>query len=128
MEAKGGAKAPWYKQAEAAQDHLLATQNPKEISYKDDAGHTDEISGASIHVIEFFDLAEKALAAGPVGYGPYKDGSYGAALPAFKKRFQILCGADCNGRLHCRGRLGCPGRRRRRQQRKTLHGRELWYG
>ncbi len=87
---KGGAKAPWYEQAAAAQEYLLKTQDPTAITYKDDEGHTDAFSGASIHVIEFFTLAEKALAAGPVGYGPYKDGFYHAEQPEFDHGYKYF--------------------------------------
>jgi len=76
MVAKGGAQAEWYEQAEKAEAYLLETQDPTAITYSDDEGHTDDISGVSIHVVEFFDLAEKALAQGPVGRGPYEDGRY----------------------------------------------------
>lgn len=90
MVAKGGAMAPWFEQAAAAEAYLLETQDPADISYKDDKGHTDAFSGATIHVIEFFDLAEKALAAGPAGYGPYKDGSYHAQLPDFHNGYKYF--------------------------------------
>lgn len=74
MVAKGGAKADWHIQASKAEQYLLETQDPKKISYNDDKGHTDAISGASIHVIEFFSLAEKALSSAPVKKGMYMDG------------------------------------------------------
>lgn len=61
MVAKGGAQAEWHEQALKAEQYLLETQDPKAITYTDDAGHTDAISGVSIHVVEFFDLAEEAL-------------------------------------------------------------------
>jgi major membrane immunogen (membrane-anchored lipoprotein) len=79
----GGAQAEWDVQAERAEAYLLETQDPTAINYKDDAGHTDDISGVSIHVVEFFDLVEEALAAGPVGRGPYEDGHYYAVEPEF---------------------------------------------
>jgi len=72
----GKAQAEWYQQAEKAEAYLLATQDPKKITYKDDQGHTDDIAGVSIHVNALFDLATEALAAGPVGRGPYQDGAY----------------------------------------------------
>jgi len=90
MEAKGGAMAPWWKQANAAEEYLLKTQDPTAITYTDDKGHTDAFSGASIHVIEFFSLAEKALAAGPAGYGPYKDGVYKAEQAEFGHGFKYF--------------------------------------
>lgn len=82
--------APWFQQAEAAEQYLLETQDPAAITYKDEKGHTDDISGASIHVKEFFDLAETALSAGPAGYGPYKDGTYHAEMPAFDQGFRYF--------------------------------------
>lgn len=72
----GAAQAEWYEQAQKAEQHLLETQDPTAINYTDNEGHTDDIAGVSIHVVEFFDLAEKALAQGPVGRGMYADGAY----------------------------------------------------
>ncbi|NLK06554.1 MAG: hypothetical protein GX315_09325, partial [Spirochaetales bacterium] len=72
----GKAQAEWYQQAEKAEAHLLATQDPTAITYKDAEGHTDDIAGVSVHVDAFFELAQQALAAGPVGRGPYADGAY----------------------------------------------------
>ncbi|WP_432408455.1 hypothetical protein [Wukongibacter sp. M2B1] len=83
MVEKGGAKAPWYEQAEKVEAYLVDTQDPKAIEYKDDEGHTDAISGASIKVKGFFSLAEKALSEGPVSKGPYKDGAYHAEASEF---------------------------------------------
>ncbi len=62
MVANGGAQAPWFDQAMKAEAYLLETQDPTSITYTDETGHTDAISGASIHVREFFSLAEEALA------------------------------------------------------------------
>ncbi|PKL14563.1 MAG: hypothetical protein CVV52_01300 [Spirochaetae bacterium HGW-Spirochaetae-8] len=72
----GKAQAEWYQQAEKAEAYLLATQDPAKITYSDAEGHTDDIAGVSVHVSAFFKLADKALAAGPVGRGPYADGTY----------------------------------------------------
>lgn len=83
MVEKGGAKAPWHEQAEKVEAYLVDTQDPKAIEYKDDEGHTDVISGASINVKGFFGLAEKALAGDPVSKGQYKDGAYHAEEPEF---------------------------------------------
>lgn len=83
MVENGGAIAPWFEQAAAAEAYLLETQDPTAIEYTDDEGHTDAISGATIHVIEFFTLAEEALAAGPAGYGMWEDGHYFAEEPEF---------------------------------------------
>ncbi|MFZ5989322.1 MAG: FMN-binding protein [Bacillota bacterium] len=75
MVEKGKAQAEWHDQAKKVEDYLLEKQEPV-VQYKDDEGHTDAISGATIGVKEFFDLAKKALDKGPVGSGQYKDGSY----------------------------------------------------
>jgi len=72
----GGAQADWYEQAKKAEAYLIETQDPAAINYKDAEGHTDDIAGVSIHVSGLFNLASKALAAGPVGRGPYQDGAY----------------------------------------------------
>ena len=83
MVANGGAMAPWFEQAAAAEEYLLETQDPTDIEYTSDEGYTDAISGASIHVIEFFTLAEEALNNGPNGYGMWQDGHYYAEEPEF---------------------------------------------
>lgn len=74
MVEKGDAMAPWYEQAEAVEAYFLETQ---------DTATPDSISGATIGLEDFFSLAEKALAKGPVGYGPYKDGTYSASQDEF---------------------------------------------
>lgn len=71
--AKAGA---WHDQAAAAEKWLIENQDPSKITYTDDEGHTDALktdagSTVSIHVVEFFDLAKKALEAGPVAEGTY---------------------------------------------------------
>lgn len=86
MVENGGAIAPWFEQAAATEEYLLEVQDPTAIEYTSDEGHTDAISGATIHVREFFTLAEEALAAGPVGLGPYEDGHYHAEEPEFAER------------------------------------------
>ena len=83
MVAFGGAQAEWHEQAERAEAYLVETQDPAAITYTDDEGHTDAISGVSIHVAEFFNLAEEAMAAGPAGRGPYTDGHFHAEQPEF---------------------------------------------
>lgn len=83
MVAFGKAQAEWHEQAAAAEAYLLKTQDPTSITYTDADGHTDAIAGVSIHVVEFFDLAEQALSAGPTGKGPYKDGHYHAQAAEF---------------------------------------------
>lgn len=85
MVEKGGAQAEWHEQAKKAEAFLVEKQDPTAIEYTDDEGHTDAISGVSIHVVEFFDLAEKALANGPVEKGPYKDGAYYAEEDDFSE-------------------------------------------
>ncbi len=79
----GNAQAEWSKQAEKAEAHVIATQDPTAVTYKDGEGHTDDIAGVSIHVNAFFELAQKALAAGPVGRGSYADGAYYAIDDAY---------------------------------------------
>lgn len=86
MVENGGAKSPWHEQAAASEAFLLEKQDPTAIEYSDDEGHTDAVSGVSIHVKEFFTLAEKALANGPVERGQYKDGAYHAEQEAFNEK------------------------------------------
>ncbi|MFW5643165.1 MAG: FMN-binding protein, partial [Alkalispirochaeta sp.] len=83
MVENGGAMAPWFEQAAATEEYLLETQDPTDIEYTSEEGHTDAISGATIHVVEFFTLVEEALADGPAGYGMWKDGHYHAEEPEF---------------------------------------------
>ena len=78
MVAAGGAAADWHVQAEAAEAWLIENQDPTafEEFYTDEEGHTDALqtddgTQVSIHVIEFFSLAEKALAADPVPAGEF---------------------------------------------------------
>ncbi|HZJ88167.1 MAG TPA: hypothetical protein VFC80_03320 [Sphaerochaeta sp.] len=54
----------WDEQAKAVEAHLLATQDPKKVNLKDD-GSTDDISGASMAVADFFTLVTEALSQGP---------------------------------------------------------------
>jgi major membrane immunogen (membrane-anchored lipoprotein) len=65
MVEKGNAASEWHEQSALAEAYLLDTQDPTEIEYTSEEGHTDAIAGASIHVKEFFDLAQKALASDP---------------------------------------------------------------
>lgn len=83
MVARGGAVDEWYVQAQRTEEHLLDTQDPSAVSYTSDQGHTDDISGVTIYVSQFFDLVNDALSAGPVGRGPYEDGLYYAAADDF---------------------------------------------
>lgn len=83
----GKAQAEWYQQAEKVEQYLVKTQDYKFNKYSDAEGHTDAISGASIHVKEFFELAQKAIAAGPFTKGKYaKDGWYYAEQDDFDKQ------------------------------------------
>lgn len=77
MAEKGGAQAEWHEQAEKAEAYLIEKQDPKGLEFNEE-GKTDAISGVSITVKPFFDLAGKALDNGPVGEGQYKDGNYTA--------------------------------------------------
>ncbi|HTX71295.1 MAG TPA: FMN-binding protein [Rectinemataceae bacterium] len=73
----------WNQEAANLEAYLVKTQNVGFNQFKPD-GTTDAISGASIHVKNFFDLVKKALAAGPVAKGMYsKDGWYFASQPDF---------------------------------------------
>ena len=79
----GGAIGEWWEQAEKVEQHLIKTQDPAKIKYSNNDGNTDEISGVTISVNEFFTLADKALKAGPVKPGTYKDGGYYAIEAEF---------------------------------------------
>jgi major membrane immunogen (membrane-anchored lipoprotein) len=80
MVAFGDAASYWYEQAEAAEAWLLENQDPAafEALYTDEDGHTDALTtdggaAVSVHVVEFYSLAEKALASAPVAAGSYGD-------------------------------------------------------
>lgn len=76
----------WDKQAANVEAYLLKSQNPAFDKFKQD-GTTDAISGASLHVKVFYDLLNKALAAGPVAKGIYKkDGWYFKEQADFDKQ------------------------------------------
>ena len=89
MVAYGNAQSEWHEQAHAAEQYLLDSQTT-EVNYTDDQGHTDAIAGVSIHVSEFFNLVDEALANGPVAKGAYTDGYYYAELPEDDKGFTYL--------------------------------------
>lgn len=76
------AMAPWYEQVDAVEQWLLENQNIEELALNDE-GRPDGISGASIHSDGFKSLVQEALAAGPVGYGMYEDGTYSAEQEEF---------------------------------------------
>lgn len=85
MKAKGGAIDEWHVQAKRVEDFYM--NSPKVVpEYKDDEGHSDTITGATIHINSFYDLVEKAIMMGPVGYGPYKDGNYYIEGKEFSKK------------------------------------------
>jgi len=83
MKEYGKAQAEWHEQAEKAEAYLIEKQDPTAIKYSNDEGNTDAIAGVSIHVSDFFKLAEKALANGVVEKGAYKDGTYHAEQADF---------------------------------------------
>jgi len=62
MVAKGKSIAEWHEQAELVEAYLLQTQDPSVITYTSDDGKSDAISGATIKMKEFFELAQEALA------------------------------------------------------------------
>jgi major membrane immunogen (membrane-anchored lipoprotein) len=64
MVANSDAQSRWYKQADQAADRLIRTQDPAAVSVSSD-GSTDAISGVSITVGSFYELAEEALEQGP---------------------------------------------------------------
>ncbi|MCR1898882.1 FMN-binding protein [Irregularibacter muris] len=66
MVENGGASAEWHEQAELVEKYLVEIQDPTAVEYTSEEGHADAITGASIHVKEFFDLATKALSSDPV--------------------------------------------------------------
>ena len=79
-------KKEWHEQAAVVEEYLVKTQDVGFNKYKNAAGNTDAISGASIMVKEFFELSKKALASAPVAKGPYtKDGWYFASAADFDK-------------------------------------------
>lgn len=85
MKEKGNAQAEWHEQAAKAIAFLIEKQDTKAITL-DAEGRTDAISGVSIHVNDLFDLADQALAAGPIQPGPYKDGNYHAEEDKFAEK------------------------------------------
>ena len=82
MVQRGNAQSEWYVQAQKAEAFLIEHQDPNAITYTDDQGHTDAIAGVSVHVDALFNLAAKALEAGPAPIGPYADGGYFAVADA----------------------------------------------
>lgn len=56
----GGASSEWHEQAYLTEQYLLETQDPAKIAMNDN-GKTDAISGVSVTVSSFVELASKAL-------------------------------------------------------------------
>jgi major membrane immunogen (membrane-anchored lipoprotein) len=83
MSETGEGALEWFEQATLAENYLIEEQDPTNIKYSDNSGHTDAITGVSINVSVFFTLAKKALDKGPVGYGRYIDGTYHAEAQSF---------------------------------------------
>ncbi len=77
-------KAEWDAQAKATASYLVSTQDINFSKYGKD-GKTDAISGATVAVSGFFELAREALAGKPVAKGPYTDGWYYYEQPDFDK-------------------------------------------
>ena len=61
MKEKGKAIAEWHEQAEKVEAFLLEKQDPAAVTLKD-GGTTDAVSGATIKVNAFVELAKEALA------------------------------------------------------------------
>ena len=79
-------KKEWNEQAAVVEAFLVQTQNVNFSKFTNAAGNTDAITGASMTVKDFFAVAKKALAAGPVAKGSYaKDGWYFASAADFDK-------------------------------------------
>lgn len=83
MVAFGNAQSEWHEQAALVETYLVDNQSLEGINYTDGEGHTDTIAGVSIHVNDFEALVTEALNQGPVGSGPYVDGSFYASAADF---------------------------------------------
>ncbi|MGZ9586372.1 FMN-binding protein [Paenibacillus marinisediminis] len=81
----GGASSEWHEQAELLEKALIEKQDVKAITLNAE-GKTDAVSGVSINADNFVQLADKALTAGPVEKGQYKDGAYHAEAPQFEEK------------------------------------------
>jgi major membrane immunogen (membrane-anchored lipoprotein) len=107
MVAYGAAQSEWDVQAEAVEQYLLDNQTT-EVAYTDDEGHTDAITGVSIHVTEFFGLVDEALANGPIANGDYTDGYYYAELAeddqgfTYLGQFQVVNGTIVGANLNAK--------------------------
>ncbi len=81
--AKVAKQGEWDVQAKRVEAELVKLQDPSKIALKAD-GKTDAISGVSITIKEFIDLAAQALASAPVAKGSYKkDGWFYFKSPTF---------------------------------------------
>ncbi len=69
--AKAAKQGEWDKQAAAVEAYLVKTQDVN-FSKFDKEGRTDAISGATIHVSEFFAMVKEALETAPVPKGTFK--------------------------------------------------------
>lgn len=56
----GGAASEWHEQAASMEAELISTQDPEKIKVKSD-GTPDAVSGVTIHVSAFTQLAKEAL-------------------------------------------------------------------
>ncbi|TFG83860.1 MAG: FMN-binding protein [Spirochaetales bacterium] len=83
--AKAAKQGEWHVQAARAEAELIRLQDPAKIAIKSD-GKTDAISGVTMTVKEFVDLAKVALSSAPVAKGTYKNsGWFFAKAPEFDK-------------------------------------------
>lgn len=85
MVAKGGSQSEWHEQAELMEQFVIEQQSTTGINANSD-GYTDAVSGVSVTVDEFARLVNKALNAGPVTKGQYKDGYYSAEAANFDEK------------------------------------------
>jgi major membrane immunogen (membrane-anchored lipoprotein) len=79
----GKAQSEWHEQALLVESYLIENQTLEGLNYTDGEGHIDTIAGVSITVNEFEALVTEALNQGPVGTGPYVDGSFYASEADF---------------------------------------------
>lgn len=86
MVEKGNAIDEWYVQADRMMAHFMETQDPTDVNFTDEDGHTDSVTGVTIKVSAMYTLIEEALAAGPQEMGPYADGTYHAEEPEFSEK------------------------------------------
>ncbi len=78
----GNAQAEWHEQAAKIEQFIVEKQSAADLKLNDE-GKTDAVSGVSIGAGEFVQLVDKALKAGPVERGAYKDGHYKAEAAQF---------------------------------------------